>query len=79
MLNKRTQILLDDELWQKLLQLAAERATSAGALIRHAIKQSYFTGDAQTKINRAYQQIKAIRKIQRQINYRELITTGRKT
>ena len=41
MLNKRTQILLDDDLWGILIDLAKRKDTSVGELIRVAIKEKY--------------------------------------
>jgi hypothetical protein len=38
-LTHRTQILLDDELHQRLREIAAERGVSLGALIREAIDE----------------------------------------
>ncbi len=38
-LTHRTQILLDDELHQRLREIAAEREVSLGALIREAIDE----------------------------------------
>ncbi|MFZ2051573.1 MAG: CopG family transcriptional regulator [Solirubrobacteraceae bacterium] len=38
-LTHRTQILLDDELHQRLREIAAEREVSLGALIREAIEE----------------------------------------
>jgi predicted DNA-binding protein len=38
-LTRRTQLLLDDELHERLRQIAAERGVSLGALIREAIDE----------------------------------------
>lgn len=38
-LSRRTQLLLDDDLHQRLRQIAAERGISLGALIREAIDE----------------------------------------
>jgi hypothetical protein len=38
-LTHRTQILLDDELHQRLREIAAEREVSLGALVREAIEE----------------------------------------
>jgi plasmid stability protein len=39
LLNRRTQLLLDDELHRRLREAAAERGISLGALIREAIDE----------------------------------------
>lgn len=38
-LNRRTQLLLDDELHRRLREVAAQRGISMGALIREAIDE----------------------------------------
>jgi antitoxin VapB len=38
-LNRRTQLLLDDELHRRLREIAAQRGISMGALIREAIDE----------------------------------------
>ena len=79
MLTKRTNILIQEETWQRLVDLARQMNTSAGELIRRAIKKTYFADDRNDEIARAVQSIRAIRpKIKGKINYKELINEGRK-
>ncbi|HXD53380.1 MAG TPA: CopG family transcriptional regulator [Solirubrobacteraceae bacterium] len=44
MLTRRTQLLLDDELHERLRRLAEERGISLGALIREAIDEKLAQG-----------------------------------
>ncbi|MBI2086208.1 hypothetical protein HYT74_02615 [Candidatus Daviesbacteria bacterium] len=41
MLNKRTQILFDKQLWNTLVDLAREKNTSVGGLVRSAVRKQY--------------------------------------
>lgn len=41
MLTKRTQILFDQQLWSSLVQLAKEKNTSVGELVRNALREKY--------------------------------------
>lgn len=41
MLNKRTQILFDKELWRNLVNIAKKENTSVGELVRLAVKKEY--------------------------------------
>ena len=79
MLTKRTQILFDQELWQKLNQLAESRNTSIGELVRLAVKKHY-TNDA--LLERRERAIEATLKgrftSKGKIDYKELINYGRK-
>lgn len=63
MLTKRTQILFDDTMWQKLLRLAERENISVGELTRKAIEKTYFSSreELKDKKEEAYQQILAIR------------------
>ena len=42
MLNKRTQILFEDDIWFQLCALAEAKETSVGDLVRKAVKGTYF-------------------------------------
>ena len=46
MLQKRTNILFDTELWEKLAALAKEKKMSIGELTRKAVKKQYFSDDS---------------------------------
>lgn len=50
-LNKRVQVLLSDDMWQDLTILAQEQESSVGHLIRDAVAQTYFVGDAASDLN----------------------------
>lgn len=43
MLTKRTNILFDEKLWETLTQLAQEKKTSVGKLVRKAVEETYAT------------------------------------
>lgn len=45
MLTKRTNILFDKDLWEKLAALAKKRKTSVGELTRKAVKNAYFSDE----------------------------------
>lgn len=79
MLTKRTNILFEQELWDKLSLLAKESDVSVGELIRRAVKERYFEDNRQEEIAKAIQRIRALRKPQKKnINYKELINYGRR-
>ena len=79
MLNKRTNILFDEELWQNMLVLAQAKNKSVGALIRQAVEDVYFSDERAQKCTDAYQKILVERKVsQSKINYGKLIDYGRK-
>lgn len=79
MLNKRTQILFSQELWESLSNLAEDKGTSVGQLVRQAVEESYFSKGVNEKARRAIEKIMVIRPHFRgRINYEELINYGRK-
>lgn len=78
MLNKRTNILFDDDLWKKLSALAKEKNTSAGELIRQAVRETYLPQYNNTMIAEAILNIRTKRKSVNNINYQRLISYGRK-
>lgn len=41
MLNRRTQILFDEEMYQRLISLSHEKEISMGELVRNAVKRTY--------------------------------------
>lgn len=78
MLNKRTQILLSQELWENLTRLAQEQKTSAGQLIRRAVEKSYFQKRGNEKTRRAIEKIMSVRPhFKGRIDYKKLINDGR--
>ena len=62
MLTKRTQILFDQQLWSSLVQLAKEKNTSVGELVRKAVKKQYIKNESQAKIEKAVESILAFRR-----------------
>ena len=79
MLNKRTNILFDDKLWQNLNEKARVDKTSIGELVRKAVTKAYFTGQEINTIKATVDNIKKIRKtFKGHLDYKELINYGRK-
>ncbi len=79
MLNKRTNILFDDKLWQVLTRKAKTNKTSVGELVRKAVKQTYLGEKDQKTIAKAIETTKKIRKtFKGRVDYKELINYGRK-
>ena len=62
MLNKRTQILFDKELWQILVDLAKAKKTSVGELVRAAVREKYEEEKLLNKRKEAVEAIIAFRK-----------------
>lgn len=80
MLNKRAHILFDEEMWRKLVSLAAAQNASIGELIRDAVQEKY---DYKVDLERRRQAVDAILKIRPKpfkgrIDYKALINAGRK-
>ena len=78
MLNKRTQILLKNETWERLKNISESRGVSIGTLIRNAIEDIYINTQKDESIAKAVDSIKNVRKIHKGINYKDLINYGRK-
>ncbi len=78
MLNKRVNILFNEEEWQKLCDLAHWQEQNASQLIRIAIKKTYFSDNDQNAIKMAVASIKNKRTLSKKINYKALINYGRK-
>lgn len=81
MLNKRTQILFDDNLWLQLCALAKAREISVGELVRKAVKRAYFQENKKIKMAKAMKTILEIRKKLKKITaeeIKEMINYGRK-
>jgi hypothetical protein len=57
MLTKRTQILFDQQLWTSLTQLAKEKNTSVGELVRNAVREQYSEDGKQERIEKAVENI----------------------
>ena len=78
MLTKRTNILFEDKTWKELTSLAKKRNSSVGELVRRAINDTYFSETIDKKRAKAIDSIFKTRKIQKGIDYKELINYGRK-
>lgn len=81
MLNKRTQILFDDNLWFQLCALAKMKETSVGDLVRKAVKGTYFQENKKRKMAEAMETIINIRKNLKKVSakeIKEMINYGRK-
>lgn len=80
MLEKRTNILFDNNLWVKLKSLSKDTNRSMGDLVRSAVEKEYFRIEQLKERDRAIADIlkgninrKAIK-----IDYKELVNAGRK-
>ncbi len=62
MLTKRTNILFDEQLWTSLMQLAKEKRTSVGELVRNAVRKQYSEDRKQERIEKAVENILKFRK-----------------
>jgi len=79
MLNKRTNILFDENLWKILTTVASRRKTSVGRLIREAVAKIYTSDEELEERKKAFEEILRIRKVsKRRIDYKALINYGRK-
>lgn len=83
MLDKRTNILLEGEIYNYLAVLAERENVSVGELIRRAIEDVYLT--ERDRVRREKQEaVETILKLQsgikvpKRINYKELIEYGRR-
>ncbi len=78
MLTKRVNFLFEEETLQMLRERAAVEQESVGELVRRAVKKTYVGENKQQKIAKAIQDIRRIRKVFKNIDYKELINAGRK-
>ena len=79
MLTKRTNILFDENLWQMLTALAKKHNTSAGKLIREAVREKYRKPNSFEKRAKAIETTLQKRLMSKEkIDYKELINYGRK-
>lgn len=81
MLTKRVNILLDNNLWETLTKKAKDRKTSKGALIREAVKETYFKKESREEQKKAT--VEYIKRNQHLfkglgMNYKDLVNYGRK-
>lgn len=80
MLNKRTQILFDQDMWQRLTSLAKAKNTSVGKLVREAVEQKYLYAVDLQKRHKAIEATLRHRPnpFKGRIDYKALINAGRK-
>lgn len=81
MLNKRAQILFEDETFSFLAALANREETSVGDLVRKAVKRTYFQENKKRKMAEAMERVSEIRKTLKKVTYKEIkemINYGRK-
>jgi len=79
-LEKRTNILFDQELWNRLSNLSKKENRSVGELVRTAVQRTYFSDDRIVEERRkAFEHILAIRPkpVKGKIDYKEMINYGR--
>lgn len=62
MLNKRTQILFDQSLWQTLANLSITKKTSVGKLVRDAVEEKYAKDQNLSSRSKAIDRILALKK-----------------
>lgn len=79
MLNKRAQILFNDQEWLMLRTISQTDGLSMGRLVRDAVNKTYGKKQVRSlKVLRALEHIKKIRPIFKgKIDYEELINYGR--
>lgn len=80
MLTKRAQILFDEGLWKKLVQLAQAQKTSVGQIIRETIMEKYGQETNLSERKQLLEEIENIRPkpLKGRIDYKALINYGRK-
>ena len=80
MLTKRTHIMFEQVLWEKLSQLSKSQNTSIGQLVRDAVEKRLDQEELLAIRAKAIEDIKRIRPkpFKGNIDYKELINYGRK-
>lgn len=80
MLTKRTHIMFDQELWEKLARLSKAQNTSVGKIVRDAVEEKLEQKKIFAQRAKAIEDIKKIRPkpFKGKIDYKELINYGRK-
>ncbi len=80
MLTKRTNILFDDALWTKLVEIAKKEKTSMGNIVRSAVKERVENEEILAQRKEAVDWILKNRPkpFKGKIDYKELINYGRK-
>lgn len=80
MLTKRTNILFDEDTWDKLVKLARSRNISTSMIIRVAVEKELSDEEMFAQRRKAFEEIKKIRPepFKGKIDYKELINYGRR-
>lgn len=79
MLTKRTNILFDDALWAKLVEVAKKQKTSVGSLVRETLSDKYMQEESFEKRKKAIEEIERIRPhFKGKLDYKALINYGRR-
>lgn len=78
MLTKRTNILFMEDTWADLVTLAQNTDSSVGELVRNAVSKTYFSGRNLSKRTAAVNSILKNRVRVRGLNYKDIISDGRK-
>lgn len=79
MLTKRTHILFNQTLWDRLADLAKRENTSVGELVRTAVKEKLNEEEKIAKRTEAIEAILRLRKKSKgKIDYKALINEGRR-
>ena len=78
MLQKRTNILFDQQLWTLLTQRSRSDGISVGELVRRAVIKTYKDQSEKLQQKEAVAAIRAHRVYHKNIDYKSLINYGRK-
>ena len=79
MLNKRTNILFDNHLWDLLTSVARRERSSVGEVVRKAVKKVYKESNLTERKIKAFDTIRKFRVKQKgTVDYKFLINGGRK-
>ena len=79
MLNKRTNILFDNDLWDLLTSVARREGSSVGEVVRKAVKKVYKESNLTERKIKAFDTIRKFRVKQKgTVDYKFLINAGRK-
>lgn len=78
MLAKRTNILFEEDMWDKLVMIAQSKNRSVGDLVRTAVYKIYYADRDLERLAKSVSEVRKIRKYIGKVNYKELINAGRK-
>lgn len=79
MLTKRTNILFEEDMWEKLVMISLVKKRSVGDLVRTAVNNMFFVDNSREEIKEAVDYVFSSRKVsKKKIDYKSLINEGRK-